>query len=59
MVVTNSGGEIPGSPDMQVSLLIKLIDETPTNSFLSVLYYLSFALISGGGGIPLALHVEA
>jgi hypothetical protein len=52
MVVTNSGGEIPGSPDMQVSLLIKLIDETPTNSFLSVLYYLSFALISGGGESP-------
>jgi hypothetical protein len=48
-----------GSPIMQVPLSIKLIDETPVNSFLSLLYYLSFALISGGGGIPLAQHVVA
>jgi hypothetical protein len=48
-----------GGPIMQVPLSIKLIDETPVNSFLSLLYYLSFVLISGGGGIPLALHVDA
>jgi hypothetical protein len=55
MAETSCVVKIPKNSVVRASLLIiKLIDETTTDSYLSLLYYLSFALISGGGGIPLA-----